>query len=145
MENQKDIVAEKDWAFKVRLVPLFLMGWEAPIPDVMLEFMNTFLIIGTYIYFGNKDKVYVINKQLIVYVFECVRKDMQNNQKDKLVSRYQFRHYRIVDLHLQIFLQINGMQKVQVCHTLLDILPLYMSFTKGRRYNILVIKMLLHQ
>jgi hypothetical protein len=45
------------------------MGWEAPIPDVMLEFMNTFLIIGTYIYFGYNDKVYVINKQLIVDVF----------------------------------------------------------------------------
>jgi hypothetical protein len=44
------------------------MGWEAPMPDVMLEFMNTFLIKGTNIYFGHKDKVYVINKQLIVDV-----------------------------------------------------------------------------
>ncbi len=47
---------------------MFLMGWEAPMPDVMLEFMNTFLIKGTNIYFGHKDKVYVINKQLIVDV-----------------------------------------------------------------------------
>ncbi len=37
--------------------------------DVMLEFLNTFLIKGAYIYFGHKDKVYVINKQLIVDVF----------------------------------------------------------------------------
>jgi hypothetical protein len=37
--------------------------------DVMLEFMNTFLIKGVDIYFGHKDKVYVINKQLIVDVF----------------------------------------------------------------------------
>ncbi len=37
--------------------------------DVMLEFLNTFLIKGVDIYFGHKDKVYVINKQLIVDVF----------------------------------------------------------------------------
>jgi hypothetical protein len=35
----------------------------------MLEFVNTFLIKGVDIYFGHKDKVYVINKQLIVDVF----------------------------------------------------------------------------
>jgi hypothetical protein len=45
------------------------MGWEASMPDVMLEFMNTFLIKGVDIYFGHKDKVYVINKQLFVDVF----------------------------------------------------------------------------
>ncbi len=37
--------------------------------NVMLEFMNTFVIKGANIYFGHKDKVYVINKQLIVDVF----------------------------------------------------------------------------
>jgi hypothetical protein len=42
-------------------------------PDVMLEFLNTFLIKGLNIYFKHKDKVYVINKQLIVDVFRvCV-------------------------------------------------------------------------
>jgi hypothetical protein len=70
MENWKDIVEEEDWAFKARLVPLFLMDWQASMLDVMLEFFNTFFIKGTYIYFGHKDKVYVINKQLIVDVFE---------------------------------------------------------------------------
>jgi hypothetical protein len=45
------------------------MGWGALMLDVMLEFLNTFLIKGAYIYFGHKDKVYVINKQLIVDVF----------------------------------------------------------------------------
>jgi hypothetical protein len=45
------------------------MDWEAPTPDVMLEFLNTFLIKGTYIYFGHKNKVYVISKQMIVDVF----------------------------------------------------------------------------
>jgi hypothetical protein len=38
-------------------------------PDVMLEFFNTFLIQGADIYFGHKDKVYVISKQLIIDVF----------------------------------------------------------------------------
>jgi hypothetical protein len=45
------------------------MGWEALMPDVMLEFLNTFLIKGVDNYFGHKDKVYVVNKQLIVDVF----------------------------------------------------------------------------
>jgi hypothetical protein len=45
------------------------MGWEAPMANVMLEFLNTSLIKGTNIYFGHKDKVYVINKQLIKDIF----------------------------------------------------------------------------
>ncbi len=41
-------------------------------PNVMLEFLNTFLIKGADIYFGHKDKVYVIS-ELIVDVFQvCV-------------------------------------------------------------------------
>jgi hypothetical protein len=69
MENLKDIVEEENWGFKVWLIPLFLMDWQALMPNVMLEFMNTFLIKGTNIYFRHKDKVYVINKQLIIDVF----------------------------------------------------------------------------
>jgi hypothetical protein len=37
--------------------------------NVILEFLNTFLIKGTNIYFGHKYKVYVISKQLIIDVF----------------------------------------------------------------------------
>jgi hypothetical protein len=37
--------------------------------DAMLEFLNTFLIKDTYIYFGHKDKVHVTSKQLTVDVF----------------------------------------------------------------------------
>jgi hypothetical protein len=70
-----NIVEEENWAFKARLVPLFLMDWQAPMFDVMLEFLNTFLINGAYIYFGHKDKVYVISKQLIIDVFGvCVER-----------------------------------------------------------------------
>jgi hypothetical protein len=68
MENWKDIITKKDRASKAKLVPLFLMGWEALMLDVMLEFFNTFLIKGADIYFGHKDMVYVINKQLNNYV-----------------------------------------------------------------------------
>ncbi len=46
MENQKDIAMEEDWASKARLVLLFLMGWEPLMPDVLLEFLNMFLIKG---------------------------------------------------------------------------------------------------
>jgi hypothetical protein len=45
------------------------MEWQAPMPNLMLEFFNTFVIKGIDIYFGHKDKVYVIGKQLIVDVF----------------------------------------------------------------------------
>ncbi len=38
-------------------------------PNIMSEFFNTFLIKGINIYFGHKDKVHVINKQMIVDVF----------------------------------------------------------------------------
>lgn len=38
-------------------------------PNIMLEFLNIFVIKGTNLYFEYKDKVYVINKQLIVDVF----------------------------------------------------------------------------
>jgi hypothetical protein len=37
---------EEDWASKAGLVPLFLMGWEASILNVMLEFFNTFFYQG---------------------------------------------------------------------------------------------------
>ncbi len=69
MENWKDINEEEEWAFKARLVTLFMMNWEAPMPNIMLEFFNTFVIKGTNIYFGYLDKVYVISKQLIINVF----------------------------------------------------------------------------
>jgi hypothetical protein len=74
MENWKDIVEEEDYALKVGLVTLFLMEWQAPMPNVMLEFLNTFMIKGVYIYCRHKDKVCVINKQLIIDVFGvCVK------------------------------------------------------------------------
>jgi hypothetical protein len=48
--------------------------------DVMLEFLNTLLIKGIDIYFGHKDKVYVINKQLILDVFGVCRRTKRIGQ-----------------------------------------------------------------
>jgi hypothetical protein len=55
------------------------MDWQALMFDVMLKFLNTFFIKGVDIYFGRKDKVYVINKQLIVDVFGvCVKGNVKD-------------------------------------------------------------------
>jgi hypothetical protein len=87
------------------------MGWETLMPNVMLEFFNTFLIKGTNIYFRHKDRVYVISKQLIIDVFRvCVEGYVQ--ELKRLVNNSLIVHaLKVVDLHLQILLQINGMQK----------------------------------
>jgi hypothetical protein len=68
IENWKDIVEEEDRASKAMLVPLFLMDWVASMLDVMLEFFNTLLINDVNVYFGHKDKVYVISIQLVINV-----------------------------------------------------------------------------
>ncbi len=82
IENQKDIDEEKDWASKARLVTLFLMDQEASMLDVKLEFLNTFLIKGTHIYFRHKNKVYVISEQLIVDVFGvCVERYVEDPKR----------------------------------------------------------------
>jgi len=50
------------------------MGWEALELNVMLKFLNTFVIKGKNIFFWHKDKVNVNNKQPIVDVFGvCVK------------------------------------------------------------------------
>jgi hypothetical protein len=60
------------------------MKWEAPIPYIMLEFLNTFVIKSTNIYFGYKDKVYVINKQLIIDVFGVCAKGYVKGSKGQV-------------------------------------------------------------
>ncbi len=62
MENWKDISEEEEWASKARLVTLFLMNWEASMPNIMFKFLKTFVIKGINIYFGYEDKAYVIKK-----------------------------------------------------------------------------------
>jgi hypothetical protein len=110
----------------------------------MLEFLNTLLIKGTNIYFGDKDKVYVISKQLIGDVFGMHGKGHVEKSKGRSINHEQFRHYKIVNLHLQFLVQINGMQRAWVFPTLSNILPLYLLFIRGRRYSIFATIMLSH-
>jgi hypothetical protein len=63
------------------------------------------------------------------------------DQKDKLVSHWQFKPYKVIDLHLQIFLSISGIQRIWFYHILSNILLLYVSFIKGRRSNIFATRM----
>jgi hypothetical protein len=65
LKNWKEVNEKEEWVDKVGLITLFFMKWETPIPNIMLEFLNTFVFKGTNIYFGYKDKVYAINKQLM--------------------------------------------------------------------------------
>jgi hypothetical protein len=48
---------------------MLICTWHAPMFDVMLKFLNTFSIKSINMYFGHKDMVYVIIKQLIIDVF----------------------------------------------------------------------------
>jgi hypothetical protein len=52
----EDIVEEEDWDSKVGLVTLFLIEWQTLMLNVMLNFLNMFVIKGTNIYFGHKIK-----------------------------------------------------------------------------------------
>jgi hypothetical protein len=56
---------EENWASKARLVPLFVMGWEASMPSGIFEHI---LDQGCRYLLGHKYMVYVINKQLNNYV-----------------------------------------------------------------------------
>jgi hypothetical protein len=53
-------------------------------PNTMLEFLNTFVIKGIDIYFGYQDKVYVINKHMIVDVFGVCAKGYVENSKGQV-------------------------------------------------------------
>jgi hypothetical protein len=101
------------------------MGWEASMLDVMLELLNTFLTKGIDIYFGHKDKVYVINKQLIIDVFRVCAEGY------------------VKELNGQVSIALV-VQRVSICHNLSNILPLYLPFIRGKRHNMLPTKILLY-
>jgi hypothetical protein len=74
------------------------MEWEVLMLDAMLEFLNTFLIKGVDTYFGHKDKVYLINKQLIVDVFGVCAKgyvEKPKGQVNKSLSIHALQSYRL--------------------------------------------------
>ncbi len=67
-------------------------------PDVMLEFLNTFLIKGAIICFGHKDKVYVISKQLIVDIFGmCMERYVEKlkGKVSKSLTVHALQSYRL--------------------------------------------------
>jgi hypothetical protein len=133
MENWKDINEEEEWASEVGFVILFLMNWEALMLNVMLEFLNTFVIKGTNIYFGYQHKVYVISKQLIVNVFGVYVKGYIKDPNGQVNKSIHCKHYIIVEVHPQIMQKINGMQRVWVCHILLNTMQSYLCFIKKKK------------
>ncbi len=67
-------------------------------PNIMLEFFNTFVIKGTNIYFGYQDNVFVISKQLIVNVFGIYAKGYIKNPKgqvNKVMAMQTLQNYKI--------------------------------------------------
>jgi hypothetical protein len=64
-------------------------------PDIMLEFLNTFLIKGANTYFGHKDKVYVIGKQLVVDVFGVCAKGYVEEPKGQVSKCEPYRHNHV--------------------------------------------------
>ncbi len=56
-------------ASKVGLITLVANNWQELDHDALVEFLNTFVIKGCEIYFGRRNLMYVISKQLITYVF----------------------------------------------------------------------------
>ncbi len=144
MENQNDIAMEEDQASEAGLVPLFLMGWEALILDVMLEFLNTFLVKGAYIYFGHKNKVYVINKKLIVDVSKVCAEGYVEEPKGQVSKSLVIQALQRCRLaHANSFVNQQNAKSLGLPY-LLNIFPLHLSFIKRRRYNIFTTKMLLH-
>jgi len=60
---------EEAWASKVGLVTLLTIEWKEPYLDAFVEFLNTFVIKETMIYFGKMNIVYVSSKHMIVNAF----------------------------------------------------------------------------
>ncbi len=56
---------EEVWASKVGLVTLLAIEWKEPDHDILVEFLNTFMIKGSKISCGRRNIMYVISKQLI--------------------------------------------------------------------------------
>jgi len=66
---EEDGRRKKTWANKVGLVTLLDIEWKELDLGALVEFLNTFVIKGSKIYFGRKGIMYVINKQIMVYAF----------------------------------------------------------------------------
>jgi hypothetical protein len=116
------------------------MEWEVLMLDVKLELLNTFLIKGVDIYFGHKDKVYVVSKQLIVDVFGVCAKGYVEDLKGqvrKSLANHASQSCRLAPRNSSIN-QLNAKNLG---------LPYFVKYPiiyQREKYNILVIRMLLH-
>jgi hypothetical protein len=57
------------WVNKVGLVTLLDIEWKELDHGTIMEIFNTFVIKGYEIYFGKKNIMHVINKQILVDAF----------------------------------------------------------------------------
>jgi hypothetical protein len=48
---------------------LLAIEWKEPNHDALVDFLNTFVIKGSEVYFGRRNIVYVISLQLIANAF----------------------------------------------------------------------------
>jgi hypothetical protein len=110
-------------------------------PNVMIEFLNKFVIKGTNIYFGHEDKVYVISKQLIINVFGVCAKEYVEEPKrhvNKSLTIHSLYSCRLALTNSSID-QWNA-KSLGLPYSIRY--PLYRLFIKGRRSNILTSRMM---
>ncbi len=74
---------EETWANKVGLVMFLAIEWKEQDHDALVEFLNTFVIKGSEIYFGKRNMVYVISKQLIGDAFGVCQSGYVEDPKDR--------------------------------------------------------------
>jgi hypothetical protein len=60
---------EETWASKACLITLLDIEWKELDHEALVELLNTFVIKGSEIYFGRRNIMYVINKQIIANAF----------------------------------------------------------------------------
>ncbi len=81
---------------KARLVTLLNIEWKETDHDALVEFLNTFVITRSKIYFGRKGIVYVISKQIIANAFKVYQsgyvEDPRGHVTKMLVEELLFNH-----------------------------------------------------
>jgi hypothetical protein len=84
---------EEAWASKVGLVTLLTIEWKEPYFDALVEFLNTFVIKESMIYFGKKNIVYVSNKHLIANAFGvCKSGYVESPNGHVTIEKLLFKH-----------------------------------------------------
>ncbi len=78
---------KETWASKASLVTLLDIDQKEPNHDILVEFLNIFVIKGFKIYFGRKGIVSVIGKQIIADAFQvCQSKYVEDPKVTKMLD-----------------------------------------------------------